>query len=94
MEKVKPVTSLRELRNKARHHSGYAQLAIDAANNLGMGDCHTRGKKGTPADIAVDYLELNLMETIEQFDDECEAEENVLGEVNFVLEGSEGSYDT
>jgi len=62
------VTSLYDLRSKAKVDPRYLQLAISAAQNLG----------GTPRNLdgAIRWFELNMMETGED-------EQSIVNEINF-----------
>ena len=65
--KMKPVTSINELRNLAHTDQQYEQLAIIAAKNLG-------GDPIVNLTQAIDWLFVNAMET---------DEEGVVEEINF-----------
>ena len=70
MSKLLPVKSLGDLRQKAKVDERYAQLVIDSAANLG-------GDLGDSFEQALNWLEMNAMET---------SEEGVVEEINFMLE--------
>lgn len=70
MTKLNPVTSLYDLRQKARVDHRYAALAMEAARNLG----------GTPTNVdgAFHWFNLCLMETSED-------EQSIVDEINFCI---------
>jgi hypothetical protein len=67
---LRPVTSLYDLRTRAKVDPRYLQLAINAAQNLG----------GTPRDLdgAIRWFNLNMMETGED-------EQSIVNEINFCI---------
>ena len=70
MAKLSPVTSLFDLRTRAKTDPRYYTLAINAAQNLG----------GTPRNLdgAIRWFELNMMETGED-------EQSIVNEINFCI---------
>lgn len=70
MPKLKPITSLYDLRQKAKTDHNYLKLAFIAAQNLG----------GNPKDIeaAFRWFDLNMMETGMD-------EESIVNEINFCI---------
>ena len=68
--KLKPVTSLYDLRLKTQTDTRYSELAISAARNLG----------GNPVNVddAFRWFNLNLMETGED-------EQAIVNEINFCI---------
>lgn len=70
MPKLSPVTSLYDLRTRAKTDPRYLQLAISAAQNLG----------GNPIDLdgAIRWFNLSMMETGED-------EGSIVNEINFCI---------
>lgn len=70
MTKLPAVTSLYDLRQKARTDARYAKLAMVAAQNLG----------GMPTNLdgAIRWFELSMMETGED-------EKSIVNEINFCI---------
>jgi len=70
MTKLSPVTSLYDLRTRAKVDPRYLHLAINAAQNLG----------GMPTNLdgAIRWFELSMMETGED-------EKSIVNEINFCI---------
>lgn len=69
-KKLKPVTSIFDLKSKAQIDPRYFQLALDSAANLGLSITPRTG-----LDEAINWLIMNANET--------DSEEGVVDEINF-----------
>ena len=78
---IEPITSIRDLYERALTDERYQRLAIVAANNLG---CPSSNDNWKQAFRCIERFAVSMMCEYEQ--DEFDAEQGIVDEINFVID--------